>query len=105
MSEFYIKRGDTSPALLYTLAPDTLDLTGATVRFHMATAAGTLLVDEPAVIVTATVTPTVRYDWQAGDTATAGPMRAEFEVTYSGGAVETIPNDSFITVLISADLA
>ena len=102
----YLKRGDTSPSLLYSLDPPTIDLTAATVRFNMRDSSGAVKINRAAaVVVTATGTPTVRYDWQAADTDTAGFFEAEFEVTYSGGAVETCPNDSFIRVSITGDIA
>lgn len=103
----YLKRGDTSPSLLYALDPATVDLTGATVRFNMRpSSGGAVKVNRAAaVIVTATGAPTVRYDWQPADVDTAAFFDAEFEVTYTGGAVETFPNDSFIRVTITGDIA
>jgi len=106
MTAFYIKRNDTSPSLLYALTPLTVDLTGAAVVFNMRNESGTVVISrEAAVVVTATGTPTVRYDWQAGDTDTAGAYRFEFEVTYADDTVETFPNYSFGDVTISEDIA
>lgn len=104
---FTIKQGDTGPRLLFALTPTDIDLTGATVRFNMRSRqGGTIRVNRAAaVVVTATGTPTVGYDWQAGDTAVAELCDAEFEVTYSGAAVETFPNNGFITVVIADDIA
>ena len=103
---FYLKRGDTSPSLLYALSPTSVVLTGATVRFNMRLKGGAVKVNRAAaVIVTATGTPTVRYDWSAADVDTAGFYEAEFEVTYSGGAAETFPNGDYIQVNITADIA
>lgn len=105
---FTIKRGDTGPRLLYSLMPAAeVDLTGATVRFNMRSRAeGSVRVNRaPAVIVTAIGTPTVAYDWQVGNTAVAELCDAEFEVTYVGGAVETFPNNGFITVVVTGDIA
>jgi hypothetical protein len=104
---FYLKRGDTSPSLLSAITPSTVDLTGATVRFNMRAADnGAVKVSRAAaVIVTPTGTPTVRYDWQAANVDTAGFYDAEFEVTYAGGAVETFPNDGFIRISITGDIA
>jgi hypothetical protein len=105
---FTIKQGDTGPRLLCALTPaDEVILTGASVVFSMRSrAAGTVRINrQSAVIVTETVTPTVAYDWQAGDTATAELCDAEFEVTYAGGAVETFPNNSYITVVVTDDIA
>lgn len=105
---FTIKQGDTGPRLLYALTPAAeVDLTGATVLFNMRSRlAGTVRINRAAaVIVTDTITPTVAYDWQAGNTAVAELCEAEFEVTYAGGAVETFPNNGFITVVVADDIA
>lgn len=103
---FYIKRRDTSPSLVYALIPTTVDLTGATVRFSMKNQEGAVVINRAAsTVVTPTVTPTVRYNWQASDTANAGFFFAEFEVTYSSGAIETFPNYSMIAIKISEDIA
>jgi hypothetical protein len=108
MQTFKIKRGDTGPRLLYALTPAAdVNLTGATVRFNMrARDTGTLRINRAAaVIVTAAVTPTVAYDWQAEDTAISELCHAEFEVTYSNGVIETFPNDGFILIPIGQDIA
>ena len=104
---FYIKRGDTSPSLQFALAPASVDLTGATVRFSMRDRSiGVVTVNRAdAVIVTATGSPMVRYDWTSSDTDKEGYYIAEFEVTYPGGAIETFPNVDFIRVQISEDIA
>ena len=98
MATFTIKRGDTAPALRYALLPETVDLTGASVVFVLD--GGARL---PAQIVTP-LPPVVQYDWQPGDTAHAGVRRAEFEVTYSDGAIETWPNAGYLQVNIVEDL-
>lgn len=105
---FTIKKGDTGPRLLYALSPASeVVLTGATVRFSMRSRqAGTIRIDRAAaVIVTDTGTPTVAYDWRAGDTAVAELCDAEFEVTYAGGVIETFPNSGFIAVVVTDDIA
>ena len=105
MSSFVIKRGDTGPSLLYALEPLSVNLSAASVVFIMRNAWGQAKVARsPAVIVTATGTPTVRYDWDAADTDVPGVYRAEFEVTYNDTSVETFPASGFITVVISDDL-
>ena len=107
MRSFHIKQGDTSPSLVYALSPTSVVLSGATVVFNMRNrSTGVVAVSRAAaVIVTATGTPTVRYDWAAGDTATAGTYDGEFEVTYSDLSVETFPNASNITIVIAGDIA
>jgi hypothetical protein len=104
---FYVKQNDTSPAMLATLQDadgNAVNVTGATVRFHMRpVGTTTVVVDEAATIVTP-LDGLVRYDWQAADTATIGSYQAEFEVTYADSSVETFPNDGYIRVEIIDDI-
>jgi hypothetical protein len=107
MSTFYMKQNDTQPRMLATLqdgSGNAINLTSATVRFHMRTLAGNLKTDASATIVTA-VSGLVRYDWAAADTNTVGTYQAEFEVTYADNTVETFPNNSYIRVEITDDIA
>ena len=105
---FYIKQNDTSPSMLATLqdANDTaIDLTSASVRFHLRPiSSSTVKVDAPVTIVTADE-GIVRYDWLAADTDTIGSYQAEFEVTYADASIETFPNDGYIRVEIISDIA
>jgi len=105
---FEIKRGDTSPALQVALLPVSVVLTGATVVFSMrARGTSTALIDrQPATIVTATGTPAVAYEWQAGDTdQTPGVYEGEFDVTYADATSETFPAGGYINILISGVIA
>ena len=102
MAVFYIKQNDTSPSVLYALEPTTVNLTGAAVRLKMRSIwEDSFDFDKAAVVVTETGTPTVRYDWQSGDTATTGFYVAQFVVTYSDDTVETFPNYTPLFVVIS----
>jgi hypothetical protein len=84
---------------------DAVDITEASVRFHMRPIGSTTVtVDQPANIVTA-LEGIVRYDWQAADTATIGSYQAEFEITYADASIETFPNDGYIRVNITGDIA
>lgn len=107
MSTFFIKRNDTGPSIAGTLErPDgtAVDLTGATIRFHMRVkGSGTAKVDAAATIVSAAA-GSVKYDWQSGDTDTAGFFQAEWEVTYSDGTIETFPNYEFQEIQIFEDI-
>lgn len=109
MSTFYIKEGDTSPAIEYALSPVTIALNGASVVFNMRDRRGTVKVNRAAATITddgvSTDTPTVQYDWVSADTDTAGTYYAEFEVTYADTSVESFPNQGFITVEVEADIA
>jgi hypothetical protein len=104
---FYIKQNDTSPAMLATLQDadgNAVNLTGATVRFHMRAVGGAqVVVDQSATVVTA-IDGLVRYNWIADDTDTIGSYQAEFEVTYADASIETFPNDGYIRVEIIDDI-
>lgn len=108
MTNFFIKSGDTSPALAATLTDsdgNAIDITGASVDFHMSPRGG----DGTKVDAQATITDAsngkVEYRWSQSDTDTPGTYRGEFEVTYSGGDVETFPNDEYITISVTEEIA
>ncbi len=64
----------------------------------------TAKVDAPAVIEDAD-NGIVYYSWDAADTDTIGSYEAEFEVTFTGGEIETFPNNRYIEVEITDDIA
>jgi len=103
---FTIKQNDTSPRLLYQLdLPDGQTLNGSvTVRFHMAQPDGTVVVDELGAVWSADDQQTV-YNWAAADTAADGTFKAEFEVTFDDGSIETFPNNEYLLVKVYPDLA
>jgi len=105
---FYVKQNDTSPSILATLkdaAGAAVSLAGASVRLHMRKIGFTqVTVDQAATIVTA-ASGEVRYDWVAADTAAVGSYEAEIEITNSDASIETFPNDGFIRVEITDDIA
>lgn len=102
---FYIKSGDTSPSILYELSPASVILTGASVFFLLSRSPGASPEFRKAGSVhVASGTPTVRYDWEAGDTDEPGNFYGEFEVTYADGSIETFPNKGYISVVVTKDL-
>jgi len=105
---FFIKQNDTVPSLRATLkngSGSAIDLTNATVRFHMRSLAGTSAkVDASAAIVTAN-TGIVQYNWVGADTNTIGSYQGEFEVTYQDGTIETFPNNNYLHIEVLDDLA
>lgn len=106
MMAFTIKQNDTSPALQATLqdyAGNAINLNGASVRFHMKSLSNTIKVDSPMTITNPSGGVVV-YAWQATDTNTVGTYFAEFEVTYSDGAIETFPNTGSLAVVITPEL-
>ena len=106
MADFNIKQGDTDPDIVATLKDadgTAINLTGATVKFHMSQK-GRSVVNAEAIVVDAAAGE-VKYSWAAADTATTGPFDIEWEITKSGGQIETVPNSTNDTVEITAQLA
>lgn len=108
LKKFSIKQNDTAPALIVAVEHDSdvpIDLTNATVEFHMRNVdTGEVKVDS-AGTVHDVAQQQVRYDWIAGDTATPGTYEMEFEVTFADGTVETFPNDGHDVLEIRSQIA
>lgn len=101
---FYLKQGDTTPALRATLedgSGSAVNLTGAGVRFKMDEPRGGGNVVDDTVTVQDASGGVVEYTWKATDTETPGRYRAEFVVTYQDSTVETFPNDDYHTIIVS----
>ena len=101
-----MKKGDTLPALVVTITKTdgtALDLTDSTAKFVMVDSAGVEIIDE-AMTVTDAENGIVQYEWQAGDTDTAGEFRGEVKVTYSDGTLITAPAVDYIPINIDEDL-
>ena len=104
---FYLKQNDTAPSIRATLkdgSGSVIDLTGASVRFHMKDLAGTVKIDTDATVISPATSGIVQYNWTTSDTDTAGTYYAEFEVTYANNTVESFPNDGNIGILITKAL-
>lgn len=104
---FTIKQNDTSPAIeaaLKTPTKQAVNLIGATVMFHMMDEGGRVLVANTAVVVDDEA-GLIRYDWRPGDTNAEGPCKAEFQVTYEDESVETFPNNGYIKIKITPEIA
>jgi hypothetical protein len=93
----HVKQNDTKPFVKAVLSEVTgsppqasaVNLTGATVKFIMRlSGSSTAKVATTATISTA-ASGIVRYEWVAADTDTLGNYIGEFEVTDSGGNIET----------------
>lgn len=102
-ADFVVKKDDTAPSIVTSLADDEgidINITGATVRFHMvAYGSSTTKVDAAATIVNAD-RGVVQYTWGSSDTDTVGWYRGEFEVTYSSGEVEHFPNSRDLVIRV-----
>jgi hypothetical protein len=103
-----IKRGDTAPAFRGQCQDGPLgtpvSLAGASARLLLKPDGAPGVVRSLPMVVESGVLGWVRRDWQAADTATVGTFRAEVEVTYAGGAVQTFPGSGYATVEILPDL-
>ena len=111
---FTIKQHDTAPSYVIDLADNyglqdeaPIDLTTATsITFLMREAgtAGAPKVSAAMTVVGAATAGRVQHDWSAGDTDTVGSFDVEFEIEWSDGTIETVPNDSYLTVTVVDDL-
>lgn len=104
---FFIKQNDTSPAIqaaLKTPAKLPVNLIGASVIFNMKDETGRVLVSNTAIVVDDEA-GIVRYDWNTGDTSIDGPCYGEFQVTYEDDSIETFPNDGYIKIKVTPEIA
>lgn len=104
---FTIKQNDTSPAIeaaLKTPSKQAVNLIGASVVFHMMDEGGKVIVSNTAIVVN-DASGIVRYDWRTGDTDTQGLCLAEFQVTYEDESIETFPNNNYIKIKITPEIA
>lgn len=105
MPSFSIRRGDTAPALEAILRDSTgalAILANATeVRFLMRRRNQELKVNALATDIDGA---TATYQWQAADTDEAGVFHSEFQVTWNDGRIQTFPNGSAITVVVTPDV-
>ena len=109
MADFTIGQNDLLPIISAVLTNESgtpVNLTGATVSFHMSAANGTPKVNEAAVI-DSPAAGTVHYDWAVGDTDEAGLFDAEWEVIFTTGTKPlTFPNTATkISVQVTEELA
>lgn len=109
---FYIKNGDTAPAYVADLVDDVdstpaainlTDATSVTFKMRLASTTGAPAVDSEATITTA-ASGRVTYEWQAGDTDEPGEYEVEFEIAWTDGTIETVPNNGYASVIVTDDL-
>lgn len=107
VTDYVIKTGDRAPNITATCkdgSGNVVDLTGATARFVMINNETGVVKVAAAATISNPTGGVVTYAWEATDTDTAGLYDGEFEVTFSGGIVQTFPNDRQIVILITPDL-
>lgn len=107
MSDFTIKQNDTRPVLDAQLQMGDgtpINLTGCTVKFCMiSTIAKQPKINTQAAIIDA-VNGKVRYNWAPSDTDIPGSYKAEFEITFPDGSVQSVPNDDYFTISVMKDI-
>lgn len=107
MSSFFIKQHDTGPDMEYVLLDEDgapIDVTGATVTFHMQDDSGVEKIIDGVVTLTTPASGVVTYEWQDGDTDQSGMFFADFLITFAGGQRRTSPNPGWITVIVSSSI-
>lgn len=103
-----IRLGDQGVSIPGTLTDDDdipVNITGASVAFHVAPLAGgsALTLGSTATITNATA-GAVSYTWQDGDIDTPGWYAAHWKVHYAGGALQSFPNGYPIVILATPEV-
>ena len=109
--EFKVKKNDLQPhypAQVKDSAGNVVTLTGATIYCTMKNAAdGTLKINRQTtgINISDAVNGKFEYQWQTGNTDTAGKYYIEFEINPASGGKFTIPadNSAVVTILESLD--
>lgn len=106
---FVIKKNDTRPYLqAQFFQPDgvtPLVLSAATnVYIIVSVNPSGAPVFRKACLITSAASGIVEYRWVAGDTATSGSYKYEFEINWNDGTKQTIPADTYFDLSIVDDL-
>jgi hypothetical protein len=106
MADLLIKRNDTSPVLVTTLTEGTpataINLTTATaVKLYLRKQAdiGSVYLSKTCSITNA-IGGQVTVTFSTGDLAIADTYLAEFEITWTGGGIETVPNSGYKSIQV-----
>ena len=106
--DFYWKQNDTAPAIAEQLFDGTgaaVVLTGASVKFMMWAPGDAVVKVNATATITDAALGKVSYTPIAADTNTIGDYLVEWQVTFSGGAIETFPNSGHQKVRVTDDIA
>jgi len=104
--DVYMKENDTAPPIEAQFEDDNgdpVDISSnnsVTFKLHD----DNELIIDAAAVVTDGPNGKVEYNWQDGDLDEEGEYKAEFELEYSDGTVETFPNTDYILVKVIEDL-
>jgi phage baseplate assembly protein gpV len=106
--DFYLTANDTSPAIAYQLLDGNgaaVSLTGAAVEFHMWGPGAAAAKINAAATITDAALGKVSYTFTAPNTDTPGDYLARWQVTFSGGAIQSFPNGDLLKVRVKDDIA
>lgn len=109
-TEFYIKQHDTREPITIQFQEEDgsiVDLTNVTeTRVLMRKGTEALVVNDTThgAIQSPATAGRVTYQWQPGDTSTAGSFSMEVQFTFSDGRVLTAPTRGFLTIHVEPDL-
>ena len=100
-----LKQDDTAPALQATLSDSNgpINLTNATSVKLVMKGNNTATVVVGTCTITNAAQGQVSYTFTAGNTATPDVYQVEFEITWSGGGEQTVPNAAAANPTIEID--
>ena len=105
----FIKQNDTASSLKRVLVDafgSPVNLTGASLTFSMRVKpGGTTKISTASATVSGAGLGEVQYRFTAANTDTADEFEGEFTATYAGGGIQTFPNDGYIPIIITDDVA
>jgi hypothetical protein len=112
--DFFIKTGDTGSQIQWICEDSTgaaVDVAGSTPMFKMGplsggtlTIAGTATVDQVGAGTIDGTRGRMHFSWPTGGVSTADWYRAECEVTFMSGTIQTYPNAGFFLIAVTDDL-
>ena len=102
MSDLTFVQSDDAPSIsgaLTDAAGAAINLTtAASVRFQMRLLTDLRFTVDAAAVIVSAAAGTVRYDWAAGDLATAGEYEARWRIIWGDGSVQHSDPANTITV-------
>lgn len=107
---FKIVQGDTAPPISSKLSDEDeyVNLTNVSnVRFHMQDRFERVVVEDDLtgrVNIVDGQTGKVEYVWSPDDTTDVGLYKAEWEVLYDDGTIETFPTDGYVDIEITEQI-
>lgn len=105
---FYIKQNDRRPNLVVHLKNydgTPLDLTTADSVVFTMVKNTTYIFTKVACNILDAPNGIVEYEWQDGDTSTLGTYLGEFEIAWTAGLTQTMPEDDYIKIIVKDELA